>query len=133
MIEYIDTAENGYRPGVCNIGPAEIRRRRRIGWLGAAGTLGLGLLLLALDAPVASGLLLAAPATAAFSGFLQAHLRFCAGFGVAGVQNLGALGEQQHIEDDEARSADKRKALQIHAASFAGGLGVALAFVLLTI
>jgi hypothetical protein len=133
MLEYIDTADGGYRPGVCNIGPAEIRRRRQIGWLGVAGTLGLALLLPALEAPAASGLLLAIPAAGAFSGFIQAHLRFCAGFGLAGMQNLGALGDEQRVEDAGARSADRRKALLVHAASMAAGLGVALAFTLISI
>ena len=130
MLEYIDTADGGYRPGACNIGPAEIRRRRQIGWMGVAGTVGLALLLQALDAPAASGLLLAIPAAGAFSGFIQARLRFCAGFGLAGMLNLGALGDQQRVEDARARSADRRKALQIHGASIAAGLGVALAFTL---
>ena len=34
MIEYINDG-SGYQPGVCNIGPAEIRRRRQVGWLGS--------------------------------------------------------------------------------------------------
>ena len=32
---------DGYRPGVCNIGPAEIARRRRAGHVGALATVGL--------------------------------------------------------------------------------------------
>jgi len=130
MIQYIDNASS-YEPGVCNIGPAEIRRRRRIGYLGVAGAVALGAVLLAVDAPAWTRLAVAAPMTVGLSGFIQARLRFCAGFGMAGLQNLGQLGEQVAVEDPEARAADRRKALSIQAASFAGGLAAAIAFALL--
>ena len=39
-----------YEPGVCNIGPAEIARRRRAGHLGLAATLVLLVVLVAVDA-----------------------------------------------------------------------------------
>ncbi len=132
MIQYIDSASN-YEPGVCNIGPAEIRRRRRIGYLGVAGAVALGAVLLAVDAPAWTRLAVAAPATVGLSGFIQARVRFCAGFGMAGLQNMGQLGEQVAVEDSEARAADRRKALSIHAASIAGGLAAAVAFALLPI
>ena len=41
----------GYRPGVCNIGPAEIARRRRAGHVGSLATIGLFAVLVAVDAP----------------------------------------------------------------------------------
>jgi hypothetical protein len=133
MIEYMTTDADGYQPGVCNIGPAEIRRRRQIGWLGLAGTVGLGALLLLLDAPAVTRLLVAIPAAGAFSGFIQARLRFCAGFGSAGLQNLGELGEAARVDDPQARAADRNKALKIHAASIVSGVAVAVAFTLLPI
>ena len=133
MIEYLDTTDGGYRPGVCNIGPAEIRRRRQIGWLGLAGSAVLAALLLVVEAPPLSFLLVAIPAAGAVSGFLQAHLRFCAGYGLAGMQNLGELGQEQRIEDAAQRSADRRRSMQIHAVSIVAGIVVALMLMLASI
>ena len=33
------TSRTEYIPGVCNIGPAKIRRRRQSGWIGVGATL----------------------------------------------------------------------------------------------
>jgi len=131
MIQYIDQTAGDYQPGVCNIGPAEIRRRRQIGYLGLAGAVALGLVLLAVDAPAWTRLAVALPVAGALSGLIQAQLRFCAGFGMAGVQNMGELGEQVTVEDQAARAADRRKALLIQGAAIAGGLAAGVAFALL--
>ena len=133
MLEMIDGTPAAYQPGVCNIGPAEIRRRQQIGWLGLAGALVLGVILLAVDAPAVTRLAIALPVAAAISGFLQAHLRFCAGFGLAGLQNFGELGTEQRVADAEARAADRSRALRIHGAAFVGGLLAGVAFVALPI
>ena len=128
MIEYVDRTVAAYQPGVCNIGPAEVRRRRQVGYLGIAGAVGLGALLLAVDAPPVLRLAVAAPAAAGFSGLLQARLRFCAGYGMAGLRNLGELGQQEAVADARARATDRRRALRIHAATMAGGLLIGIAF-----
>lgn len=128
MIEYVQSDVGEYQPGVCNIGPAEIERRRRVGYLGLFATVGLGVLLLALRAPSWSRLLVAAPMAAGLSGFIQARCKFCAGYGMAGLQNMGELGAEQRVEDEAARRADRARALRIQAASIFGGLLVAIAF-----
>ena len=76
---------------------------------------------------------MALPLAAGFSGFLQAHLHFCANYGWRGIRNLGAIGDIERVEDAEARRADRRKALAIFGASATGGLAVALLFALLPI
>jgi hypothetical protein len=121
----------GYQPGVCNIGPAEIARRRRAGHmgLGASGVLLLGLV--AFDAPAWARLLVALPAAGAASGYLQARLRFCAGFGSRGVFNFGPLGPTQLVEDAEARRRDRARATQIGLASAAIGVAAGVAAALL--
>lgn len=129
----MDIIGSTYQPGVCNIGPAEIRRRRQAGWIGLVSAVALAIILVALGAPSIVRLLVAIPAAAAISGFLQARLHFCAGFGMAGVQNLGELGARQRVEDDAARAADRRKALKIHAVSILGGLAIALILVILPV
>ena len=76
------TAGLEYRPGVCNIGPEEIARRRRSGHVALVATVVLLAVLVAIGAPPLVRLLLILPAGAAASGYLQARLKFCAGFGI---------------------------------------------------
>lgn len=129
QMQMIDGGE--YRPGVCNIGPAEIRRRRRVGHTGLAAAAGLLAVLLLVDAPPVLRLLVALPAAVSASGYLQAALKFCAGFGQIGVFNFGDAGEQTAVVDEAARAADRRRARQISLTSFAIGAAVALAAFLL--
>jgi hypothetical protein len=110
-----------YRAGVCNIGAEEIARRRRSGHVGSVLAIATFGLLVAVGAPRAMRLAVALPATAAAAGYLQARLRFCAGFGLWGVANFGPLGRAQAVADAEARDRDRRRALQIGAASLALG------------
>jgi hypothetical protein len=126
-----DPPPDGYRPGACNIGPAEIARRRRSGLvgLGAAGVLAAALLIL--DAPAVTRWLVALPLAGGAVGLLQARFRFCAAFGLAGVSNFGALGEVERVEVATARRADRAKAISIFLAGGAVGLVGALLFVLL--
>ncbi len=131
MIQYVDTGAGEYQPGVCNIGPAEIRRRRQIGYLGLAAAVALAAVLLAFDAPAWTRLLIALPVAGALSGFIQAQTRFCAGFGMAGIQNMGELGDQIQVQDAAARAADRRKALLIQGAAIAGGLAAGIIFAIL--
>ena len=129
MIEYSD--DGPYQPGVCNIGPAEIRRRRQVGYAGLLATIGLGACLWLLRAPTWVRLAVALPAASSISGFLQARSHFCAGFGMAGLQNFGDLGEEIRVVDAEARAADRRRSLRMHAASAAGGMVIAVVYTLL--
>src|SRR5437867_11530602 len=115
-----------YVPGSCNIGPAEVARRRRVGHLGLALTALLAVILLALGAARPWRLLLALPATMAAAGYLQARLRFCFDYGFRGVHNFDALGHQQRVAAEAARAADRRRALAVALASLAVGLAVAL-------
>jgi ferric-dicitrate binding protein FerR (iron transport regulator) len=126
-------AAPAYRPGVCNIGPEEIARRRRSGHVGALLTLGLLVLLVAADAPPVTRLALVIPATISASGYLQAWLKFCAGFGAMGVRNFGPLGRTEPVEDEAARAADRRRAREIGLVSLGVGLAVALVAVVLPI
>lgn len=133
MIQYLETGSGDYQPGVCNIGPQEIRRRRQIGYIGVVGAVVLGAILLGLDAPAWMRLAVALPVAVGLEGFIQARERFCAGFAMAGVQNMGELGSQVTIEDAAARVADRRKAMRIHAAAIAGSLVAGVAFALLPV
>ena len=120
------TSGEGYQPGICNIGPAEIARRRRAGHVGLGATIVLLAGLVAIGAPPPARLLVALPAAAAASGYLQARFRFCAGFGSRGVYNFGELGQTVQVEDAEARRRDRARATQIGLASLAIGVAVGL-------
>ncbi|MDP9225284.1 MAG: hypothetical protein M3P18_15860 [Actinomycetota bacterium] len=122
--------EPEYVPGVCNIGPDEIGRRRRSGHLGALFTLALFLVLLALGVPPLVRFVVALPAAGAAAGYLQAWLKFCAAFGWLGVLNFGRRGRTERVDDPAARARDRARALQIGAASAVVGVLVGLIAVL---
>jgi hypothetical protein len=122
----IQMEPNGYEPGVCNIGPAEIARRRRTGNFGAIATVALFALLVWLDVPPLARFLVALPAALAAGGYLQAALKFCVAFGVAGVFNFGSRGETHSIADKEARARDRAKVVQMMAVISAIAITVGL-------
>jgi hypothetical protein len=117
-----------YVAGACNIGPAEIALRRRVGHVGLATTAVLAAALVRSDLPRPWRLTLALPATGAAAGYLQARSRFCADFGFRGVYNFDRPGLQRQVQvaSEQARQQDRRRALQIGATSAAIGVGVAL-------
>ena len=120
-----------YQPGVCNIGPAEIARRRRVGHLGLIAAIGLFVLLVALGAPAIARLLVALPAGLAAAGYLQARMRFCAAFATAGIH--GEIGATHKVEDAESLRTDRATARRIVATSGLIGLAVGVIAVLLPV
>lgn len=123
-----------YIPGMCNIGPAERRMRRLGGIAGAIATVGLLIVLLALDAPLIWRLLLVIPASGAATGFLQDALHFCVGFGMRGIFNvINSAGITDNVELEEYRIKDRNKALQIVVLSATIGVVVACLSLLLPV
>jgi hypothetical protein len=120
----VGQADAGYRPGICNIGPAEIARRRRAGHVGLIVTAIALVVLVAIGAPPPARLLVALPAAGAASGYLQAWLKFCAGFGSRGIFNFGAVGQTEQVADADARARDRARATRIGLASLAIGVAV---------
>lgn len=116
-------ASQEYIPGVCNIGPAEIARRRRAGYIGLISSVVLFAILLVFNTPPVYRLLIFIPVMSAASGFLQAYMHFCAGFGFKGVYNLvKPAGQTETISQKEFRKKDRQKALQITGLSVIIGL-----------
>ena len=124
-------ADRSYEPGVCNIGPAEIARRRRSGHTGVIAAVVLVAILVVVHAPTPLRLLTFFPAAVAAAGYLQAWLRFCAGFGWLGVLNFGDVGTTEQVGSAEDRARDRAMAIRIGVASAAFGLLVALTAFLL--
>jgi hypothetical protein len=120
------TLETEYVPGACNIGPAEIRARRRSGWIGVGATVLAWALFAVFRVPPGWRLFLFFPAILGATGFLQAALHFCAAFGSRGVFNFGTVvGATQAVEQAEFRRADRRKARLI--GLYGAGIGIAVA------
>lgn len=107
-------ARTRYVPGVCNIGPAEIAKRKQTGWVGLIATVVLWSLFVGFEVPAVWRLALFVPAMMSATGFLQASMRFCAYFGFAALFNLGeVVGATDTIVQAEYRAQDRRKAWQI--------------------
>jgi len=120
------TSNTEYIPGVCNIGPAEIRRRRQSGWIGVGATILAWALFVVFRVPSPWRFFLFFPAMIGATGFLQAALHFCAGFGTRGVFNFGpVVGTTQAVEPLEFRHKDRRKARLI--GLYAALIGIAIA------
>ena len=121
-----------YIPGMCNIGPAEIKLRRLSGIAGLVITAVLWLSFILLDVAGIWRLALFIPATISAVGLLQAWLHFCVNFGMRGLFNVSdGLQQQESVDQQEYRRKDQRKAVIIIVGSAVIGVLVALAAYLL--
>ena len=109
----METIQNKYIPGVCNIGPAEIKKRKQAGWMGLIATVLLWAAFIWFDVPSAWRLLLFFPAMMSATGFLQAYMHFCAYFGFVSLFNFGDVGKTDSVQQAEFRVKDRKKAWQI--------------------
>ena len=91
----------------CNIGPAEVARRRRSAIAFSILAAIIAVALLALHVPTAGRLAIFPFAAAAAVTWLQVVHRFCVGFAALGLENFGALGEEEKV-DPALRAADRR-------------------------
>lgn len=122
---------NVYQPGVCNIGPAEIRTRRQSGIGGAIVTVIALVGFVVFSVPDGWRWLVVVPAGIGAMGFLQAAFHFCARFGMTGLFNFGSVGAQEEVHEREYRQKDQRKAALISALSVAIAVIVGIVAVLL--
>jgi hypothetical protein len=120
-----------YEPGACNIGPAEIARRRRTGIAGMAAALMLAAGLFIVGAPPVARIVVALPLSVGAVGLLQARFRFCVGFALAGLRNFGPLGATERVTDRVAHRADLRRAVLVTLAALSIGVGGGVALALL--
>ena len=129
----MDPGSDGYRAGACNIGPAEIRRRRDAGIAGTAAALVLAVVLVAIGAPAWARLLVFFPVAGAAVGFMQMRWRFCVAYALQGIRNFGPLGSVEKVTDTADHGADLRADARLIVASVAIGAVVAIAFALLPV
>jgi len=125
---------DGYVPGVCNIGPWEIRRRRTIGIVGIVAAIVLFAALVAAGAPPIARLLVLLPLWGGTLSWLQARRRFCAGFAMAGISNFtdGEAGRRA-VTDPAAHRADVAATMRMTRDSFLIALPITIVAVLLPV
>jgi predicted nucleic acid-binding Zn ribbon protein len=112
-----------YIPGVCNIGEAEIKQRKQIGWIGLLIVIVLWIVLDVYHVAYFWKIFIFFPASLSATGFLQGFMHFCAGFGLKGVFNFGPeVGKTDTASQAEFRAMDRRKAINIFMYSVLIGL-----------
>jgi predicted metal-binding membrane protein len=116
----------------CNIGAAEIGRRRRMAIVLTVGGAVVAVILIGLAVPHLARLLLWPIAAAASVTWLQVTQRFCVAFGAAGLENFGPLGSEHRVGSEQA-AADRRRALQLTLQGALVGLIVAVGLVIVPV
>ena len=116
-----------YQPGVCNIGPAEIARRRRAGHIGLVAALALFAVLVAIDAPNWTRLLIAIPAIMARPRATSRPASSSVPASVRAASSTSARSDPRNgWRTMRIGHAIVRRARQIGAASIAIGLAAGL-------
>jgi len=119
------------QPGVCNIGGAEVQRRKQVALFGSALFLAYAIFAFYTDKNLGSTALAFLPALLAAVGYVQSRKKFCFAFGLMGTFNFGNLGKLSKVATPEAIAADRAMALKIIGESV--GLALAATALLLLI
>jgi len=114
-----------YQPGVCNIGPAQQRRRLLLGVVSFLLSIGLVAAVVAVGWPRWALLAAVFPLYGAAMGYFQYRERFCVGFAGIGVFDVGDGTNQ--VLDEAALAADRKRAVRLNAKSLAVGVVGAVA------
>jgi hypothetical protein len=130
-IQYVDRTNPTYQPGVCNISPGEIARRRRFGIVGIAAAIVLAVVLVAVGAPaIARGLVLF-PLWGGIVSLEQARRHFCAGFAYAGIHSAEGSEAREAVADRDDLARDRATARWMVVYSGAIAAVITVAFVVL--
>lgn len=126
--------DDAYVPGVCNIGPWEVRRRRLFGVLGIAAGVALFAAMTVKGAPQLARLVLLFPFWGGAFSWLQARRRFCAAFAMEGITNFGeGEASRRRVTDEAAHRADMQATLRMTRDSLVVGLAITAVAVVLPI
>jgi hypothetical protein len=120
-----------YIPGTCNIGPAEIKARRKAAMVAAILSVVLIVLLVALHADKLWRFTLFIPAASVAISFQQVYFHFCVRFGLKGVFNFGNIGKTFSVDQQENFKKDRMKAQKMIAAGIVFGLVISILFYIL--
>jgi hypothetical protein len=116
--------QNEYIPGTCNIGPKEVAMRKRASIYAAIFFIVLAILMFTLQVDKNWRFLLFFPAATFGVTFQQWYFKFCVYFGLKGVFNFGAMGQQFTIDQKENYKKDRVKVAKMIAAGMAFGAAV---------
>lgn len=115
----------GYRPGACNIGPHERRRRYRLA-AGAFLVAAAYLVVVAVSGvPAVFALGAFVPFSLGCEWCLQGRRSFCATLGFAG--RYAFAGQAGEVTDDDARRVDRRYAFRLTLLGLLTGAGLSVA------
>ena len=102
-----------YQAGVCNIGEAEVAKRRQVSYFGGFLYLSFVSSALLRDFTTASTISAIFPAMIFAVGFIQSRRKFCLAYGLMGSFNFQKLGTLTHVEDRDSLKADRKTAISI--------------------
>ena len=102
-----------YISGACNIGPAEIKRRKQGAYLGGALYLIVAIFLVASDTSRTTRLWAFLPATLFAVGYIQSKRKFCVAYGFLGIFNFEKLGSTTKIKVNQDLKADRKYAIKL--------------------
>ena len=102
-----------YISGACNIGPAEIKRRKQGAYLGGALYLIVSISLIASDASRSARLWVFLPAALFAVGYIQSKRKFCVAYGFLGIFNFEKLGKTTKIIVNQELKADRKYAIKL--------------------
>ena len=102
-----------YISGACNIGPAEIKRRKQGAYLGGALYLIVSISLIASDASMSTRLWVFLPAALFAVGYIQSKRKFCVAYGFLGIFNFEKLGKTTKIIVNQELKADRKYAIKL--------------------
>ncbi|MCF8535169.1 MAG: hypothetical protein K9F92_03205 [Candidatus Nanopelagicaceae bacterium] len=115
-----------YIAGACNIGPAEIKQRKTVAFIGLALSVISLAYFISSDSEKNVRLTLLIPFTIFAIGFVQSRKKFCLAYGFLGTFNFGKLGKVSKVADSAAKKADRDTAIKILFQSLLLALGLTL-------
>ena len=115
-----------YIAGACNIGPAEIKQRKTVAFIGLALSVISLAYLISTDSEKSARLTLLIPFTIFAIGFVQSRKKFCLAYGFLGTFNFGKLGKVSRVADSASKKADRKTAIKILIQSLFLALGLTL-------
>ena len=113
------SSESRYRPGVCNIGASERRKRYRYAAVAFAAAVGYLLVVLASGAPPILLVGLFVPVSLGVELALQARRDFCAALALSGRYSFD--DESGAVEDPSARRTDRNVGIRFVCVGLAAG------------
>ena len=113
----IELPNDNYIPGVCNIGPLEIQRRKNWFYVAVFGSFMIASMFLVsefnLFLTIFSYLVLLGTGFGLGLVFFEWYDKFCIAFGFFGYFNFQKLGNYSRVENKDYTNIDRRKVLNI--------------------